>query len=136
MRVDCALLCDAATVREGLLHILGGGVTRLSRPSMPGPLSVQLALRIVVHPTEAALNHEGQVFIQTDDGARVAEIGFGFGSIEDPENKMLPGEEFALPLVVPTAGIVLPKLGAYAIEVLIDKIHQVSVPFAFISGPI
>lgn len=27
MRVDCALLCDAATVREGLLHVLVGLLT-------------------------------------------------------------------------------------------------------------
>lgn len=30
MRVDCALLCDAASVREGLLNILGGGITRVT----------------------------------------------------------------------------------------------------------
>lgn len=44
VRATTAILCDAATVREGLLHLLGGGVSALGRPSFPAPLLVDLAL--------------------------------------------------------------------------------------------
>lgn len=129
MKVDCALLCDAATVREGLLHILGGGVTRLGRPMIPSQFGVQLALRIVVHPTEATSNHEGEVIVQTTDGARAAQVTFGFSMSEETRSQVQPGEELALPLVVPMDNFPLPAYGAYSVEVLIDHIHQISVPF-------
>jgi hypothetical protein len=101
---------------------------------MPAPLGVELALRILVHPTEARAEHQGQVLIQTADGARVGEVGFGF-SVEDTTNAMLPGEEFALPMVVPVATFGVPHYGQYSVEVLIDGIHQVSVPFAITPMP-
>ena len=58
MRIDAALLCDAATVREGLLHVLGAGVTRLYRSKLPAPLNVMFAVLIDVAPGEADTPHE------------------------------------------------------------------------------
>ena len=66
------MLCDAATVREGLLHILGGGITRLNRPSFPAPLGAALALQISVHPTEASVSHRVEAIIQGEDGSQIA----------------------------------------------------------------
>lgn len=129
MKVDCALLCDAATVREGLLHVLGGGVSRLGRPSMPAPLGAQLALRILVHPTEARDRHTGRIVIQTQDGGRVSDLGFDFGLGQQAPPNLQPGEELALPLVVPINNFPIPAYGSYSIEILIDGTHQMSLPF-------
>lgn len=38
-----AVLCDRATVRDGLLHILGAGVTIVYRDKVPAPLDVDVA---------------------------------------------------------------------------------------------
>ena len=35
MELTTALLCDHVQVREGLLFIVAGGITRLRRPSYP-----------------------------------------------------------------------------------------------------
>lgn len=127
MRIDSALLCDAATVREGLLHVLGGGVTRANRPEFPAPLGMTLALRVMIHPTETAAEHAMQVLLLTEDGQRIADIGIGFG-VSDP-GQLAVGEEASLPLAIPLGQVVLPHEGAYSFELLIDGIHQVSVPF-------
>jgi hypothetical protein len=127
MRLDCALLCDAATVREGLLHILGGGVTRVNRPLFPAPLGIVLAVRVMIHPTETASEHAMQVLLLAADGERVADIGLGFG-VSDPR-QLAVGEEASLPIAIPLANVALPQEGAYSFELLIDGIHQVSVPF-------
>ena len=131
MRIDCALLCDAATVREGLLHILGGGVTRLGRPDYPAPLGLVLAMRILVHPTEIDRPHHLQVQLQGADGARITAVDAQFG-VGDP-GQLEPGEEASLPLPLgfPDA-VQLPEPGRYSFEILIDGIHQVSVPFTAI----
>ena len=128
MRIDCALLCDAATVREGLLHVLGGGITRAGRPEYPAPLDLTLALRILIHPTEMDRRHQLEVRLQGADGEPIAGFEIAFEST-DPGD-LEPGEHasLALPLVPPpTVG--LPKPGRYSFEVLIDGVHQATVPF-------
>ncbi len=131
MRIDCALLCDYVTVREGLLHVLGGGITRLGRPSFPSRLGVAFALRIMVHPTEAGKEHKIDALLLAEDGAEVArmEIGFELG----PQN-VRPGEELSAPFAIPMHDFPIPHEGAYSFELLIDGVHQASVPF--LAGPV
>jgi hypothetical protein len=127
MRIDCALLCDSVTVREGLLHILGGGITRINRDSFPGPLGAALALRIMVHPTETDRTHELRVMLLAEDGGRIAEIGIQFG-VNDP-TILEPTEEASLALPIQMHQVMVPRPGPYNFELLIDGIHQVTVPF-------
>jgi hypothetical protein len=130
VRIDCALLCDAVTVREGLLHMLGGGVTRVHRRGYPAALSpLSLAVRILVHPTEIDRTHQLEVRLQDADGKEVAKVDVQFG-VADP-GSVEPGEELSvpLPLTMPSQ-IALPHAGRYSFEFLIDGIHQLSVPFS------
>jgi hypothetical protein len=128
VRIDCALLCDAATVREGLLHVLGGGITRANRPEFPAPLGMMLALRILVHPTEVDRPHELRIQLQGADGEQLAlmQAQFQTGDISN----LNPGEEASLPLPIgPPPNVLLAQPGLYSFEILIDGIHQVSIPF-------
>lgn len=127
MRVDCALLCDAVTTREGLLHILGGGVTRLNRPSFPAPLGVALALRIMVHPTEADRSHAIEARLLTEDGEQIGIAEVAFEVALSGEER--PGEELAVATALSLQNVPLPDAGAYSFELLIDGVHQASVPF-------
>lgn len=128
MRVDCALLCDAVTIREGLLHILGGGITRANRVSFPAPLNMSLALRIMVHPTETQDAHKIQVRLMNEDGADVAQIDGEFQHSDPSAKDLALGEESAMALQI-GFNLALPKAGAYSFEILIDGVHQTSVPF-------
>lgn len=128
MEVDCALLCDAVTIREGLLHILGGGVTRANRPGFPAPLGLNLALRILVHPTEADRSHLLEATLQDADGKTIAKISaqFGLNDLGDTQ----PGEQISIPLALPLPPqIGLPHEGLYSFELLIDGVHKATVPF-------
>lgn len=143
MRVDTALLCDWVTVREGLLNILGGGITRLWRDEYPAPLGAALALRVVLHPTETKTEHEFQLLLLGEDGATVADLlgKFGVGVDEDGNvvglqpggeiTSLQPGEEvaIAIPITIVASTIGIPSPGAYSFELLIDGVHQTSVPF-------
>jgi hypothetical protein len=124
MRVSCAVLCDAATVRENLLHVLGAGITRLNRQAFPSSMGCTLALQIVVHPTETDREHDGRVVVQDEDGAVIAEVGLGFGLGGD----LLPGEEHLVPIVVQLDPVTLPAPGGYSVEILLDGNHHVSIP--------
>lgn len=130
MRIDCALLCDAATVREGLLHILGGGVTQIGRPEYPAPVGLTLALRVAVHPTETDSAHRLEAQLVDFDGGHVIdiEVEFAPGANQDQAGF---GDEIGvnIPLAFPPQAV-LESPGRYSVEILIDGIHQVSIPFS------
>ena len=127
MRLSTALLADAATVREGLLHVLGGGVTTMGRSSFPAPMDVALALVMHVHPTELGSQHTLRVQVQGADGQFVASADAQWGPLSvagDP-----PLHEIGQPVVLDLRNVPLPASGDYSVELLIDNIHQGSLRF-------
>jgi hypothetical protein len=127
MEVDTCMLCDAATVREGLLHILGGGITQTGRPEFPSPLGMSLALRVIMHPTELAHSHQLEVILQDEDGERVTKFDIQLAGL-DPEN-VPAGQHAPLAIAWDFPGRPdLPHPGRYSFELLIDGVHQRTVP--------
>jgi hypothetical protein len=123
-----ALLCDAATVREDLLHILGGGLGQLWPDTYPGPLGVDLALLLTLQPSEATGDHELRVLIRDTDGKEIAllEATFSIG----PQAMPIPaGEMLRAPIAIQLRTVPIPAPGLYSIELLVDKQHRRSLPF-------
>lgn len=127
MRIDTALLCGAATARDGLLSVLDGGITHIERAEYPALLGLTLAMRVLVHPTEMERPHELEVLLQDEDGAQVTKVNIAVG-VGD-QSAVPPGEEasIALPWNFPGQPV-LPHAGRYSFEILIDGVHQASVP--------
>jgi hypothetical protein len=134
-RIASALLCDAATVREGLLHILGGGITRLHRPEFPAPMQVTLVAQVVLTPSEITFAHDVTAVIQTEDGDMVVQAN---GHLEsgEPNPLLEPGESVILPLVINLANVVVPRPGGYSIEISVDEVHQTSVTFRAVQATV
>ena len=110
------------------MHVLGGGVTRVGLPSFPSQVNLALALRILVHPTEAEGTHKLDVRLQDADGDLVATMELEFG-VGDPGD-LAPGEQVSIPIPLPVPPqAALPRPGTYSFELLIDRVHQASVPF-------
>lgn len=133
MRVDFALICDAVSVRDNLLHMLGGGITRIWASEFPAPMRASLATRIMLHPTEAEKRHKLRVVIQDEDGAKIGSFDAEFG-VGVPD-ALTPGEEVQVPLGFPLNPVRLPKEGGYSLELLLDDAHQTSVPFRAAARP-
>jgi hypothetical protein len=131
-RIASALLCDAATVREGLLHVLGAGITRLHRTEYPAPMQVTLAAQVVLTPIEVEHPHDVTATVQTEDGEVVVQAT---GHLEaGPPNPLLePGESVILPLVMNLDAVMLHRPGGYSIELSVDGVHQTSVTFRAIT---
>jgi hypothetical protein len=126
MKVDVALLCDFVTVRDNLLHVLGGGIGELTRPSYPAPMNVGLAVRILAHQTEVNAVHTVRVVVLGEDGQEIAVI-----ELQTAPIPKLPRPDLEANWLLPFAlhGVQLPAKGKYSVEILIDNIHQKSVPF-------
>jgi hypothetical protein len=73
------VLCDKATIREGLLHILGGGVRVLGRPQLPASFDVDLALMLEPETLEEFQgSHDLVITILTEDQDPVMLGGFSY----------------------------------------------------------
>ena len=134
-RVASALLCDAATVREGLLHILGGGITRLHRSEFPAPMQVTLVVQVVLTPTEIGFPHDVVARHLTEDGDVVVQAN-GHLDPGEPNPLLEPGESVILPLVINLDNVVVPVPGGYSIEVAVDEVHQTSLTFRAVAPAI
>ena len=129
MRIDTALLCDAVTVREGLLHILGGGINRINRPQYPAPLGAALALRILLHRTELDRQHTLEVVLAGEDGQMIAKVEAPFAVPREAVVDLRPTEEVIVNVPIGLQGLLVPREGAYAFDLLIDNTHAASIPF-------
>ena len=115
MKMTDALLCDFATVREGLLHILGGGITVVSRDTYPSPLNLTLALLIEMEREDFSDKKTITVDLADDQSAeRVggAEVGW---DVDDAPSKRHPDVPYTIPFVLPLP-IILPRPSLYTIK--------------------
>lgn len=119
MRLAVAVLCDRATVREGLLHILGGGITLLGRPSLPALLDVDFAL--LLQPdnlSEIAGEHTMFVELSEEDGRTIARVELGYRvAVGDKAPEVFP----TIPLAIPLRNISVGKYGRYSLAVSFEE---------------
>lgn len=134
MQVSTALLCDAASVREGLLFVLGGGITRLYRAQLPAAMGLTLALTIDLHRMEVGRLHEIAVDVIDSDGKGIFEAKGAFQVYEMPPGVDLH-ERLILPMIIPLANVMLPAHGSYSVEISINGQHHRSLHFKVIPPP-
>ncbi|MGD0746747.1 MAG: hypothetical protein ABSB68_02925 [Acidimicrobiales bacterium] len=117
MEVKAGFICDAATVREGLLHVLGGAITRLWRPTMPAPLGVTFAMVLSISENELDIPHQLLFTVNGPDGV----IGSGMSGFLAPRpDRLEEGEDVLAPVVFPIP-LLTNAYGRHSIGVSIDN---------------
>lgn len=111
-------LCDYASVREGLLNIVSGGITRVTvHNGFPSSVDAFLAMSVYVQPHVVGVAHNGRVTLRyPDTAAEIARIDFEFNA--DAERN--PGEGLHLPFALPVRGVVFPEKGQVDVSVSLD----------------
>ncbi|MBS2034177.1 hypothetical protein JST97_04270 [bacterium] len=117
MTVD-AMLCDAATVREGLLNVLGAGITRLHREQFPAAMGTQMALLLHSTAKDMGKNHKLVITVTHESKEKIAEFSVEFSVGANQGAKA--DEVITVPLVATFAQQVLPQPGTYNIELNVD----------------
>ena len=123
-----AILCDSASVREGLLNILGGGITQLWRESYPAQFFGALAMLVSPEHSELTDSHKIQIRIMGEDGESILDQSGEFSAhLSDGTAK--PGGVYAIPFVVILPPLVVPRPGNYSIHIRIDRLEMDSLTF-------
>jgi hypothetical protein len=127
MDVTTALLCDSAQVREGLLFVLAGGITRVRRATYPAHLGAALAVVLDLDTIEAERAHEFELVVVGEDGEEVGRVD---AEIKVGETQgVQPGENIHVPLAIDMHALVLPRTGAYELRLYVDGQHRRTVQF-------
>jgi hypothetical protein len=132
MRLTTGLLCDYAQVRQGLLHVVAGGVNRLVRPTFPAPMGVTLALVLELDSFERRADHEVTIRIVDADGREVAQGG---GRILGRELAADAPSRTQIPHVFDLRGVRIPSAGDYEVKVYVDGAHHADIPFQGLQTP-
>lgn len=111
-------LCDYANVREGLLNITSGGITRIAvHHGFPAEIEAHIAMSAYVHPHRVGDAHTGRVVLRYPDTAEdIARIDFEF-NVDAERN---PGEGLNIPFALPLRGVTFPHAGQVDISVSMD----------------
>lgn len=130
MRLAVSTLCDAAAVREGLLNILGGGITVFNRSSFPAPMSCSLAILVEVTVEDGAGPHHLNIEISrilADNLESIAEVNANFIQ-EEPAG---PGSAAvtSVPLVLDMRDAGVPAPGEYQIQIRLNHVDVAQMMF-------
>ncbi|MEX1007255.1 MAG: hypothetical protein WD271_05360 [Acidimicrobiia bacterium] len=118
MEITTSLLCDHVQVRDGLLFVLSGGITRIRRASYPAQLGVGFALVLELERIEAERSHGFALVIIGEDGEEVGRVAADI-QVNDSTGTYA-GEHIQVPLAIDMHGAVLPKPGAYELHIYVD----------------
>jgi hypothetical protein len=112
-------LCDYANVREGMINIVSGGITRIAvHNGFPSVIEAHIAMSVYVQPHRVGEGHSGRVIIRYPDTAtEVARIDFEFNVNADRK----PGEGLFFPFALPLRGISFPEEGQIDISVSLNE---------------
>lgn len=117
--ISSAIVCDFAQVRDNLLFVVAGGITRVYRPNLPAQLGLCLALIVEVPSDERGQVHE---IVAACKHSQTAEELFrivGAAQAHDLGD-LEPGESQFLPLAVDLRSVGAARYGSYDVHTSVD----------------
>ena len=127
MKIDYALLADAAQAVGGKIFVLGGGWNVFRSGNFPAPVQLAIAAGIGFANSEVGLRHPLKIAVVDETG--VAVIPELNGQIET--GQLAPDFPPGLPIKVPVAwnvGFQVPRPGRYRIVISVGA-SQAELPF-------
>jgi hypothetical protein len=124
MELQAGMLCEGATVRDGLLYILGGGVAGYSPAGYPATLQISLAAFIELDYLDQGETHKFAVVLLDEQASELERLDGEFGMF--PELAL--DATATLPLAITLAGMVLPRAGDYEVRLEINGDTRARLP--------
>jgi hypothetical protein len=116
MELQAALLCEAASTRDGLLFVLGGGVDHWAPPAYPAGLRLTLGVVVEADDRDQGSEHAFAVDVLDQEAERIVGVTAGFQF----EGQLDPGQTTKLAFAVPLEGVLIPEYGDYEVRLLVD----------------
>ncbi|MBU6495776.1 MAG: hypothetical protein KGR42_05095 [Acidobacteria bacterium] len=119
MDIEFAVLCDAATVRDGLLHVLGAPITRIYRRILPAPLGISLAALFAFDAEDHGQLREFEIAVSSP--TKLIQKGVGVVTVGPRPDKAEANElKIYSPFVASFVTTQSPEWGEHTVEVAVD----------------
>ncbi|MEM1334432.1 MAG: hypothetical protein AAGG08_13350, partial [Actinomycetota bacterium] len=119
--LDALVLCDFAQVRDGLLFVQSGGLTRLAAAAVPATFNCHVAMLVSLPPDSALDAHTVVLRIKHVASATVvATVNVAIHAIDRPTG-LAQGEGRLVPVVVPLGNVTFPAVGEHDLQVTVDE---------------
>jgi hypothetical protein len=118
LSLNYAILADSAKVREGLLHIIAGGITQVNLAQIPGPLNASLALRFTGDKQDCLTQSVVEVRFIDQDGRQMPNLPVIKGTMDSID--IGTAIEGNLDVVLEMQSIMLVSTGQFFIDVLLN----------------
>lgn len=119
--VRSALLCDFAQVREGLLFISSGGITRVAAAGPGAPVSICVAGELEVMPLEASSAHEITFKVNAVETSELVWEATLSIATNVEVGALFPGESLVVPFALPVGPFPATVFGPHDLKVTIDN---------------
>lgn len=132
VEIDFLLLADRAEAINGKLYTLGAAWDRIGVNDFTKPLNISVALGVLVPWNATNQNHKVTLTLRDADGNLIdfrIDATFIAG-----RPAFLNGETQRVLLAVPTASVILPGPGTYALAASINDIDLKVVRFSAVAG--
>ncbi|MEO7555170.1 MAG: hypothetical protein ABIV94_01025 [Acidimicrobiales bacterium] len=116
--LSTAVLCDYAQVRDRLLFVSSGAVSRLYRQELPSPIGIMVGLVIEVPLEDSGLDHQLKAEVINRHGAVLATVQNTFRVGDDG---LFPHEVQQVPLVVSITGVQARTWGTHQVRLYLDE---------------
>jgi hypothetical protein len=115
--LSTAVLCDFAQVRDRLLFVASGAVSRLYRSELPSPIGLMVGLIIEVPLEDAGMNHSLRAEVINRHGTVLATLDNVF---RVGDEGLFPHEVQQVPLVLSITGVRARTWGTHQIRLYLD----------------
>ncbi|MGH8895647.1 MAG: DUF6941 family protein [Egibacteraceae bacterium] len=115
--LDYAVLCDFVRLDSGAAHIVAAGIDTIKTSEEPAGSNLGVALQIEFTRNECGRPHRVELHLQDADGERIAEV---HGTVTPQWVHGMPVGWKTKAALGFNFGVVFPRYGEYAMEVMID----------------
>ncbi|MGO9454107.1 MAG: DUF6941 family protein [Candidatus Binataceae bacterium] len=114
MKIESAILADAAQAANGKLFILGGGWNIYRAANYPVPVQMAVAFMVSFDTNEVGNNYPLTITIADEAGVPIAPAMQGHIAVSPPPSEMPKEAPLKLPFAV-NMGLQIPRAGKYGI---------------------
>jgi hypothetical protein len=133
VRLDWAILSNFAEVGpQGLFYNLGGGWDTGNRSEFPAPFGGALSIRVLFDRLEISRPHTIEIHFADQDGHAVIPPMIVTASGGTTPPGWPTGWDIPLMFVVNMHGIMVPRPGIYALDILVDGQLLKNMPLRFL----
>lgn len=119
-QVRSSILCDFAQVRDGLLFVSSGGITRIGASEPGAPVGFSLGGILEVLPIEDGPTHEIELKVMAVESSEVrwqAQLSINTGA--SPEG-LFPGESLHVPFAMPVGPFPATTFGPHDLKITVN----------------